>query len=79
MKTFSLYGTSACHLCETAASMLEEQRAERRDFDVLKVDIADSDALFERYGLIIPVLAHPDGTELNWPFSAHELQALLDR
>ncbi|GAB5449976.1 MAG: hypothetical protein Hals2KO_03040 [Halioglobus sp.] len=59
--------------------MLEEQRAQRGDFDVQKVDIADSDALFERYGLIIPVLAHPDGTELNWPFTARQLQALLDR
>jgi hypothetical protein len=41
------------------------------------VDISESDALFERYGVRIPVLQHPDGRELNWPFSQAQLRAFL--
>ena len=33
--------------------------------------------LFERYGLVIPVLRHPDGRELNWPFDAQQLDAFV--
>jgi len=43
-----------------------------------RIDIAMDDALLERYGLRIPVLASPDGTtELDWPFDHGELLALL--
>jgi hypothetical protein len=42
-----------------------------------KLDIADSDALFERYGTVIPVLARGDGRELGWPFGAAELQEFI--
>ena len=68
----TLYGTSACHLCEMAAAMLERAGADFRE-----VDISDSDALFERYGLIIPVLRTEHGRELNWPFTEAGLQAFL--
>ena len=69
---YILYGTSACHLCEIAEAMLEGQGAV---FD--KVDIATSDVLFERYGVRIPVLLSPDGSELGWPFSEPELAEFL--
>jgi hypothetical protein len=68
----TLYGTSACHLCEIAEEMLQCAGVEFR-----KIDIADSDALFERYGLIIPVLQRGDGLELNWPFSEEALAEFL--
>ena len=68
----TLYGTSACHLCELAEDLLERSGAQFRT-----VDIADSDALFERYGLTIPVLRREDGAELNWPFSEDSLAAFL--
>jgi hypothetical protein len=42
-----------------------------------KVDISTSDRLFERYGVRIPVLRHPDGRELGWPFSEADLAAFL--
>ena len=45
--------------------------------DFHKVDISESDALFERYGVLIPVLRHPDGGELHWPFSAEQLEQFL--
>jgi hypothetical protein len=41
------------------------------------VDISESDVLFARYGVTIPVLQHPDGRELNWPFSAPQLRDFL--
>jgi hypothetical protein len=74
---FRLYGTSACHLCETAAGMLTAQMAAAQDVDFEEVDISESELLFERYGLRIPVLQHPDDRELNWPFSPSQLQAFL--
>ena len=69
-----LYGTSACHLCEQAEAML---------MDLLpasgyrKVDISEDDALFDRYGWSIPVVARPDGQELNWPFELARLRNFL--
>ncbi len=67
-----LYGTSACHLCEIAEAMVERQGT---PFE--KIDISVSDALFERYGIRIPVLRRPDGRELGWPFSEAELAAFV--
>ena len=42
------------------------------------VDIADSDGLFERYGLLIPVLRRVDtGQELGWPFDTAQVVNFL--
>lgn len=77
MTQFRLYGTSACHLCDTAEQMLRMQLAEGATFVYIKTDISDCEVLFERYGLRIPVLQHPDGRELGWPFSAAQLAGFL--
>lgn len=77
MKQFILYGTSGCHLCEIAHTMIEKALAGRPEHACGEVDIADDDALFERYGIRIPVLLHPDGRELGWPFDEAELGAFL--
>ena len=74
---FTLYGTSACHLCEVAEQMLQLQQQADNGVDFAKVDISESDALFQRYGVLIPVLRHPDGRELNWPFSPSQLELFL--
>ena len=67
-----LYGTTACHLCELAAALL---LAAGVSFE--EVDISQSDELFERYGLTIPVLRRDDGQELNWPFDEEALARFL--
>ncbi len=67
-----LYGTSACHLCELAADLVNASGAGYEH-----VDISESDALFERYGLRIPVLQREDGAELGWPFDARALAQFL--
>lgn len=77
MKTFVLYSTSACHLCELALAMIEEQASGDGHIVCEERDISVSDTLFERYGLLIPVLQHPDKRELNWPFSPGQLRKFL--
>lgn len=77
MKIFRLYGTSACHLCELAHDMVLAQQSMAGAFAVEQVDVSDSDALFERYGVLIPVLQHPDDRELSWPFSSVQLRVFL--
>ncbi len=77
MRQFIVYGTSACHLCEIAEEMLQAQRRAGSDFAFDTVDISESDALFERYGVLIPVLQHPDGRELHWPFAPEQLKLFL--
>lgn len=81
-----LYSTPACHLCETAAALLQELLQELRagnapglmPFTVTEIDIVGDDALFERYGVRIPVLAvEGRGGELGWPFDLQMLYEFL--
>lgn len=77
MKIFTLYSTSACHLCEVAKAMIEAQMGFTGGLACEEVDIVESDSLFERYGVLIPVLQHPDQRELSWPFSPEQLQEFM--
>ncbi len=71
-----LYSTSACHLCEQAEALL--MPLVERGLLVAVDDVAESDALFARYGERIPVVARPaTGDELDWPFTADDLARLL--
>ena len=72
---FTLYGTSACHLCELAEEMLLALQTQESGLVFSKLDISESDELFARYGVRIPVLADAAGRELDWPFSGSELRA----
>lgn len=69
-----LYSTSACHLCEQALALLRPHLGD--SLSVQELDISESGELFERYGVLIPVLRRTDsGAELHWPFDD---RALLD-
>ncbi|MDD0976855.1 glutaredoxin family protein [Pseudomonas fontis] len=71
-----LFGTLGCHLCEVAEALL--MPLVEHGLLVELVDIAESDALFEQYGLSIPVLRRCDtGGELGWPFDAEQVVAFL--
>ncbi len=71
--TFDFYLTEGCHLCDEAEKLLLMLvPAEALN----KIDVADDDALMQRYGERIPVVAQGD-TELNWPFSLLELQQFI--
>lgn len=70
-----LYTTAGCHLCEQAQSLLLPWL--EQGISVELVDIAEEDALVERYGIRIPVLAASSGEELGWPFDAVQLAGWL--
>ena len=68
----TLYRRDACLLCALAEALLAEA-----GIRCATVDIESSAALEARYGTRIPVLAHSDGAELDWPFDAAALRAFL--
>ncbi|HAB01570.1 MAG TPA: glutaredoxin [Pseudomonas sp.] len=71
-----LYGTLGCHLCEVAEAVL--MPFVDRGLLIELVEIAEDQALIERYGLIIPVLRRTDtSAELLWPFDAEQVVAFL--
>jgi len=72
-----LYGTSACHLCEVAEELLAHHHENVGEITYQLSDISESDDLFQRYGVRIPVLRRSDGAELDWPFSPSQLRTFL--
>ena len=71
-----LLGTLGCHLCEVAEAVL--MPLVEHGLMVELVDIAEDEALFERYSLQIPVLRRVDsGAELLWPFDDEQVVAFL--
>lgn len=73
--TLLLYTTLGCHLCDDAEQII--QSTLNPEFIQLdKVEIADDDALVDRYGVRIPVIGIVgEVAELNWPF---DQQALIE-
>ncbi len=53
--TLSLYTRNRCPLCDKAKKIIIEL-AEEWDFQYVEYDIAESDELTEKYGLMIPVV-----------------------
>lgn len=71
-----LLGTLGCHLCELAEA--EVMPLVQHGLLVELIDIVDSEALVEAYGLRIPVLRRVDtGAELDWPFDTEQIVAFL--
>lgn len=71
-----LLGTLGCHLCEVAEAEL--MPLVEHGLMVELVDIGESDAMTEDYGLRIPVLRRIDtGAELDWPFDAGQVVEFL--
>lgn len=72
-----LYHTAGCHLCEQAEA-LAAPLAAQHDWVLQRLDIADDEALLERYATRIPVLRDPQRErELGWPFDAQMVLDLL--
>lgn len=70
-----LLSTDHCHLCEQALDLLTSM-PELRGRALAVLDVAGDDALLERYGERVPVLAVGD-LELDWPFTRDEVAGLL--
>lgn len=61
-------------MCEQAEALWSEVS----EIALNKIEIANNDALMERYGLRIPVLLDESSQEeLGWPFSEESLRAWL--
>lgn len=72
-----LYSTEACHLCDEAVKVLVETH-QTLMFEVYVEDIAESEALVEKYGTRIPVLFDEQtNKELDWPFTSGEAQEFI--
>lgn len=78
-----LYSTEGCHLCEEAEALLRVVKETSPLLTWQVVDIANDDALFQKYGWLIPVLSLPTANatdadfELRWPFDGPALVAFL--
>ncbi|MCE9663647.1 glutaredoxin family protein [Halomonas sp. M5N1S17] len=70
-----LYTTLGCHLCERQESLLTLLL--QGEYHLEKVEISEDDALIERYGVRIPVLADEAGKELDRGFEPPRLAAWL--
>ncbi|MBZ2188065.1 glutaredoxin family protein [Alcanivorax sp. JB21] len=68
-----LLTTSGCHLCEQAEALVRQALP---GVEIIKVDIAERDALIEQYGTLIPVLRY-QGRELCWPFGLLDIRERL--
>ena len=76
MIKLTLYTTAGCHLCELANEILTLVQS-NTDLTIEYTDIADDDALVERYGIRIPVIKFPDESELGWPFELSDIESKL--
>jgi hypothetical protein len=69
-----MYSTLGCHLCEEAQRVVVAALGHT----VAERDIVDDPQWLARYEVRIPVLARLDsGAELDWPFDAKGVRALL--
>jgi len=75
-----LFTTLGCHLCEEAERMLARVACSQSfTLAVDAIDIADDEALVEKYGTLIPVLKRArDGEELGWPFDEELLARFIN-
>ncbi|MGB1868820.1 MAG: glutaredoxin family protein [Porticoccaceae bacterium] len=76
-KTLKLYTGPNCHLCEQAKAILYPL-VSQHGWELMEVDIQQTEELKQRYGIRIPVLALPDGREKGWPFTVAQIARMLE-
>lgn len=78
MTQLTLYGTSACHLCEDAEQIIRSALPANLSNQLIVQDITDNNELYNRYQLSIPVFCiQPNCIELHWPFTKNDVIELL--
>ncbi len=78
MPQITLYGTSACHLCEDAEKIIRVALPTKLANQLIVQDITEHDELYNRYQFTIPVLnIQPENIELHWPFTLNQVAELL--
>ncbi|MGB0449927.1 MAG: glutaredoxin family protein [Porticoccaceae bacterium] len=76
-KRLTIYSGPNCHLCEQAKAILYPLLAEK-GWDLVEVNIQDTESLKEKYGIRIPVVELPSGEEKGWPFTAAQIGRMID-
>jgi predicted DCC family thiol-disulfide oxidoreductase YuxK len=71
-KEITLISGPNCHLCDQAKEMLFPF-LEAKNIQLNELNVRDDIALFEQYGLRIPVVIFADGSEKGWPFTAAQI------
>lgn len=76
-KEYILYGTSGCHLCDEAESIISTA-IKNHPIIYIKQDIIEEDNLLNQYALTIPVFkCQATQQELNWPFTEEAVKAFI--
>jgi predicted DCC family thiol-disulfide oxidoreductase YuxK len=76
-KKITLISGPNCHLCDQAKEMLYPL-LEANNIQLNELNVKDDVALFERYGLRIPVVVFADGSEKGWPFTAAQISRMVN-
>jgi predicted DCC family thiol-disulfide oxidoreductase YuxK len=76
-KKITLISGPNCHLCDQAKEMLYPL-LESKNIHLNELNVSDDIALFEQYGLRIPVVVFADGSEKGWPFTAAQIARIIN-
>jgi predicted DCC family thiol-disulfide oxidoreductase YuxK len=76
-KKITLISGPNCHLCDQAKEILYPL-LEGKNIQLNELNVKDDVALFEQYGLRIPVVVFADGSEKGWPFTAAQIARILN-
>ena len=76
-KEITLISGPNCHLCDQAKEMLFPL-LEAKSIRLNELNVRDDIALFEQYGLRIPVVIFADGSEKGWPFTTAQIARMVD-
>lgn len=76
-KKITLISGPNCHLCDQAKAILYPL-LEVKNIQLNELNVRDDAALFEQYGLRIPVVVFADGREKGWPFTTTQIARMID-
>lgn len=76
-KKVTLISGPNCHLCDQAKAILYPL-LEVKNIQLNELNVRDDAALFEQYGLRIPVVVFADGREKGWPFTTAQIARMID-
>jgi predicted DCC family thiol-disulfide oxidoreductase YuxK len=76
-KKITLISGPNCHLCDQAKELLTPL-LDAKNIQLNELNVKDNKALFEQYGLRIPVVIFADGSEKGWPFTAAQIARNLN-
>jgi len=76
-KKITLISGPNCHLCDQAKQLLYPL-VEANNIQLNELNVKDDVALFEQYGLRIPVVVFADGSEKGWPFTTAQISRMIN-